>query len=77
MDLATEREHLALADRHILEGEARIKRHSGLIDHLRENGRDTSTAMALLQTLQETLLVWRDHRDQILHAIARLEAEHR
>ena len=75
LDLATEREHLAKAERDIAEGEERISRQAQLIERLREGGHSLSEAQALLATLTQTLQTWRDHRDEILRTIARLESE--
>lgn len=74
LDLATEREHLAKADRDIAEGEERISRQAELIERLREGGHSLSEAEGLLATLTQTLQLWRDHRDEILRTIARLES---
>ena len=72
-DLATERRHLAKAERDLVEGEDRIARQAGLVEQLRGHGRDTAGAEALLETLRRTLEAWRDHRDTILRTVARLE----
>src|SRR3712207_408701 len=74
LDLATEREHLAKADRDIAEGEMRISHQVELIERLRKAGHSLSQAEALLSTLQQTLQAWRDHRSEILRTIARLES---
>ena len=74
LDLATEREHLAKADHDIAEGEAGISHQVELIDRLREQGHDLSGAKGLLLTLEQTLQAWRDHREEILRTIARLES---
>ncbi len=74
LDLATERDHLAKADRDIAEGEARISRQVELIGRLRENGHSVSDAEELLATLRQTLQAWQDHRTEILRTIARLES---
>ena len=75
LDLATEREHLAKADRDIAEGQERISRQVELIERLRDGGHDLSDAERLLETLQQTLQAWQDHRDEIARTIARLESE--
>lgn len=74
-DLATEREHLAKADLDLAEGKARIGRQVELIDRLRKRGHSVSEAEGLLDTLQQTLLAWQGHREEILRTIARLESE--
>lgn len=73
-DLATERAHLAQAERDISEGEERIFRQEELVARLQAEGRDTAEAETLLRTFRETLQVWKQHRDQILRMIGDLEA---
>lgn len=68
-DLATERAHLAKAERDITEGEERIFRQEELVAYLRSRDQNTTEAEALLRVLQETLLAWKAHRDQILRTI--------
>ena len=75
LNLATEREHLAKADRDIAEGEMRISRQVELIEKLREQGHSVSEAEGLLSTLERTLQTWRDHRAEIVRTITRLESE--
>ncbi len=74
LTLEVERDHLAKADRDIAEGEARVGRQVELVERLREGGQGTSEAETLLETLAGTLQAWRDHRDEILRQIARLES---
>ena len=68
-DIDQERAHLALAERHIVEGEKRIIRQEKLLVDLQSRQQDTSEAEALLRLLRETLLTWRDHRDHILRTL--------
>jgi len=70
-DQATEREHLAKADRDIVEGEERITRQMILIERLRQGGHDVTEAEILLRTLRETLEAWQAHREEILRNLAR------
>ena len=77
-DLATERDHLVLAERHIGEGEDRVARQADLLERLRgtrRSGQDVASAETLLGNLRQTLESWKDHRDTILATIARLETE--
>ncbi|KMO43600.1 hypothetical protein VQ03_07620 [Methylobacterium tarhaniae] len=72
-DLQQEEAALALADRHIAEGEQRI---DALIERTKESeaaGRDTTTPERLLLLMRETLDQWHVHRRLILDAIARCE----
>lgn len=68
-DLATERGHLAKAERDIAEGEDRIREQAGLVERLRETGRDVVAAKVLLANLRETL-AGKDHRDETLRTSA-------
>lgn len=68
-DIDQERAHLVLAERHIIEGEERIFRQEKLLSELRSRQQDTSEAETLLRLLRETLMTWRNHRDQILRAL--------
>ena len=74
LDLATEKQTLIKAERDIAEGEARIVRQMDLIGNLRERGEDPARAEELLHTLQDTLDAWKQHRDEIVLTIARLES---
>ena len=71
--LEMERHALVQADRDIAEGEARIERQRRLIRHILAEGRDIGEALVLLGLLNETLMTWRAHRDEIVKTIARLE----
>jgi hypothetical protein len=71
LDPAIEREHLSLAERHIVEGEERITMQMLLVDRLRTDGHDVTEAERLLLILRETLVAWHGHRDEILRELAR------
>ncbi|WP_157636962.1 hypothetical protein [Burkholderia ubonensis] len=71
--LAQERDHLALADRHISEAEQRLAALSALIERRRVIGADDSSAVELLRVFKETLTIYCRHRDFILDSIAALE----
>jgi hypothetical protein len=73
IDLETEKENLAKANRDISEGEDRIARQTELVERLRRSGHSVAQAERLLDTLHQTLQSWRDHRDEILRTITRLE----
>ncbi|WP_046861613.1 hypothetical protein [Microvirga massiliensis] len=62
---------LALADRHISEGEERIRHLTITRDSLSVAGRDTGEIDRLLTLLQDTLSVWHVHRNNILSALER------
>jgi hypothetical protein len=60
-----------MADRHIREGERRVSEQALLVEQMAKDGHDTTTAEALLRTLQDTLKTWYEHREQIVLAIER------
>jgi hypothetical protein len=68
-----EREDLAKAERHIIEGELRVTEQICLIDDMARRGENTKTAEALLGTMKEMLNEWQAHRRLILQEIARIE----
>jgi len=70
-DLDQEHAHLALADRHLAEGERRVADQSALIRRMSGQGHDTAMAREFLKVLEQTLEQWRIHRQLILDAIAR------
>jgi hypothetical protein len=71
--LAQERGHLALADRRIKDAEQRLAALGALIDQRRASGVDASSALHLQGLIEESVAIFRDHRQLILDAIARLE----
>jgi CRP-like cAMP-binding protein len=75
--LAQERSHLALADRHISEAEQRTLALSVLIERRRVAGGDVTSATDLLRLFEETIAVYRHHRDLIVDSIAALERRNR
>jgi hypothetical protein len=66
-----EREQLALADRHIAEGEARLARQRRLVEQMAEQGQDTAEAKRMLRDFEAVLEQFHVHRRLILDAIAR------
>ena len=73
LELARERDSLAKADRDLSEGEERITRQIALVERLRQDGHSVTEAQSLLDTLQQTLQIWREHRALIVQRIAHLE----
>ena len=71
MDRSMEERHLALADRHIVDGQARVDQQLDLIGRLRARGESTATAEDFLRLLQDTLSTWNDQRDLIISELAR------
>jgi hypothetical protein len=72
-DLQRERNDLIQADRHLAAGEQRIADQVALIQRLTEQGYNTTAARDLLRLLEETMVLWQDHRQLILDTIARHE----
>lgn len=62
--------HLALAERHIVEGEQRIADLKALIEQLARGGHNTTDANNLLNVLQDSLTLMRRHHKLILDEIA-------
>ena len=62
--------HLALAERHIVEGEQRIADPKALIEQLARGGHNTTDANNLLNVLQDSLTLMRRHRKLIVDEIA-------
>ena len=73
-ELATELANLGKAELDIAEGEERITRQQIIVDAQRAKGEPAVKAEELLQSLNSTLAIWHDHRQQILGRIAYLEA---
>lgn len=73
LEISWERGNLAKSDRDIVEGEGRITRQTALVERLRGHGQTVTEAERLLETLHQTLELWRDHREAILRRIAYLE----
>ncbi|WP_114945418.1 hypothetical protein [Microvirga calopogonii] len=72
-NLQQERDELIQADRHLAEGERRIAEQIDLIQWMNKHGYDTIVAQDLLRLLEETLTIWKEHRQLIMTAIARHE----
>ena len=66
---AREREHLAEADRHIMQGRARVEAQKVRIASMQERGYDTSLAEDFLRLLVTTLKQLTSHRELILQAL--------
>lgn len=71
---AREAEHLAMADRHIAEGERRVSDQAVLVRRLCAKGYDTAVADTLLCTLETTLAEWRAHRALIVQRVEQIDA---
>jgi hypothetical protein len=64
-------QHLAQANRYIIEAEDRIDRKIVLLDYLRRIGADTEQAERLLAAMQQNLGLTHRHREMILAGMER------
>jgi hypothetical protein len=64
-----EERHLAVANRNIAAGEARVQRQIALIERLKRQGANTDVAEDFLDLLRQTLEGWRRERHMILEAL--------
>lgn len=65
MDRAMLQDHLAIAERHIAEGNEVIARQANLIEHLRSHEIDTTEAEHLLANFKSTLAQHIHDRDRL------------
>jgi len=66
---AMERKHLTEADRHLMQGHARVEAQKLRIAKMQERGFDTSLAEDFLRSLVTTIRHLTSHRDLILQAL--------
>jgi len=58
-------EHLALAERHVDEGEGHLAQQRAHVDELERDGRDSSVARELLHTMEQTQVLHLADRERI------------
>ena len=58
-------QHLAVAERHVAEGEERLVKQEALILHLGSAGFDTDQACAVLDTMRASQTLYYQDRDRI------------
>ena len=63
---------LAMAERHVVEGQERIARQTATITRLTDAGPDTTLAASILHELEHTLELSCSHRDRLLGEQAKL-----
>ena len=73
-DRATEVENLALADRHIAEGEARIAEMEALMARALAAGEDATASQQTLAAMREAMVQFEAHRTAIVQTIADIDA---
>ena len=66
-------EHLAQAERHVLEGEALVARQREIVERLGRGGHDTREAMDLLTQFEETQALHIQERDRLRQERAELK----
>ena len=69
MDRQTILKHLALAERHIAEGQERLFRQQELITELDRDGHDTKGARMVLATMRDTQALHIQGRQRILREL--------
>ena len=70
VSIAIEREHLAQAARHVVEGEARVRHQRALLARLADHGHDVRMAELVLETMQTSLVRMKEHHAMIERTIA-------
>lgn len=74
MDRALILDHLAMAKRHVAEGEEHVERQKMLIAELARDGHDTAVAQKLLATLEQLQVQFTAERERLEREAKRLEA---
>jgi len=70
VSIAIERGHLAQAARHVVEGEERVRHQRALLARLADHGHDVRMAELVLQTMQTSLDLMKEHYELIERTIA-------
>jgi hypothetical protein len=70
MDRQAEEEHLRKANADIAKAHDCVERQRLLVARLQDHGHDTTTAIAVLQTMRETLHAMEQHRQTILKELS-------
>ncbi|MGE7414949.1 hypothetical protein [Methylobacterium tarhaniae] len=74
IDREAEVRRLNLADCHIADAERHITDQWLILEQQRAAGRDTQDAERLLETMEETLSTFQEHRRMIVEMIDRIDA---
>jgi hypothetical protein len=75
MNHAQERQHLAQADRYVVDLKAQLVRQRVLVKHVRDKGQPSQIAESLLDALEGSLRIFEKHRDLILAQLQRQPSE--
>ena len=70
------REHLAMANRHIADGNLVVTRQRELIARFEADGHDARLALALLARFEDLLAEHLSHRDRLLEEVRSVEDRH-
>ena len=73
VNITIERDHLAQAARHVVEGEERVRHQRALVARLADHGHDVSMAELVLETMQTSLVLMKGHYEMIERTIAAAE----
>jgi hypothetical protein len=73
VELSMLKDHLALAERHAAEGEARIVKQHDIIAELERDGHDTKQARDLLRVFEETQVSFVADRDRLRSEVSKAE----
>jgi len=65
MDRRLLEEHLAMAERHVAEGEGHLLRQRQLVSDLRRGGHDTTESEKFLAQLEALQVMHLEHRDRL------------
>ncbi len=76
MDRSMVLDHLALAERHVTEGEQHVNRQRELVAELRRKGKDTFLAQQVLQQFQELLHLHVTDRDRLRRELQEVSSTH-
>jgi hypothetical protein len=73
MDRAVLKDHLAQAERHVIEGERHLACQRCLLHELERKGRDTTAARLLLGSFEQMQALHRANRDRVLAELEETE----
>jgi uncharacterized protein YeeX (DUF496 family) len=76
LDRQLELQHLAAAERHIREGQARIERVDRLIDYARSLGMQPREALDVAVCMRHVLRTLQMHRDAIAVTLQHIDADY-
>jgi hypothetical protein len=72
LNIDVEKQTLAKAEQHIIDGNRRVERQRELLREIRRDGDDTADAIRVLRILEKSQQAMREHRDLIVENIERM-----